>query len=70
MALKSDTAAEKAKDQLWRDFPGRSIFDFCNNIATFRTSRDIWLESVMPSKADTPRLLILSGSDRTAFDYG
>jgi hypothetical protein len=31
-ALKSDTAAEKSKDQLSRDFPGRSIFDFCNNI--------------------------------------
>ena len=32
VALKSDTAAEKSKDQLSRDFPGRSIFDFCNNI--------------------------------------
>src|SRR5215216_2335515 len=31
-ALKSDTAAEKPKDQLSRDFSGRSIFDFCNNI--------------------------------------
>ena len=30
VALKSDTAAEKSKDQLSRDFPGRSIFDFCN----------------------------------------
>ena len=29
------------------------------------SSRDVWLESVMRSKADTPRLLILSGSDRT-----
>ena len=32
VALKSDTAAEKSKDQLSRDFPGRSIFDFCNTI--------------------------------------
>jgi hypothetical protein len=32
VALKSDAAAEKSKDQLSRDFPGRSIFDFCNNI--------------------------------------
>ena len=32
VVLKSDTAAEKSKDQLSRDFPGRSIFDFCNNI--------------------------------------
>jgi hypothetical protein len=31
-ALKSDAAAGKSKDQLSRDFPGRSIFDFCNNI--------------------------------------
>ena len=29
-ALKSDAAAEKSKDQLSRDFWGRSIFDFCN----------------------------------------
>jgi hypothetical protein len=28
VALKSDAAAEKSKDQLSRDFPGRSIFDF------------------------------------------
>jgi hypothetical protein len=33
VALKSDTAAEKFKDQLSPDFPGRSIFDFCNNIS-------------------------------------
>jgi hypothetical protein len=30
VALKSDTATEKSKDQLSRDFSGRSIFDFCN----------------------------------------
>jgi hypothetical protein len=32
-ALKSDTVEEKSKDQLSRDFPDRSIFDFCSNIA-------------------------------------
>ena len=32
VALKSVTAAEESKDQLSRDFSGRSIFDFCNNI--------------------------------------
>src|SRR5882724_12192517 len=32
VALKSDTAAEKSKDELSREFPGRSIFDFCNSI--------------------------------------
>src|SRR5258705_13837157 len=37
VALKSDAAAEKSKDQLSRDFPGRSIFDFCNNICQKRT---------------------------------
>jgi hypothetical protein len=37
LALKSDAAAEKSKDQLSRDFPGRSIFDFCNNICHVRT---------------------------------
>ena len=30
VALKSNAAAEKSKDQLSRDFQGRSIFDFCN----------------------------------------
>jgi hypothetical protein len=38
VALKSDAAAEKSKDQLSRDFPGRSIFDFCNNIDQTQTS--------------------------------
>jgi hypothetical protein len=37
VALNSDAAAEKSKDQLSRDFPGRSIFDFCNNICQKRT---------------------------------
>src|SRR5258707_9011541 len=39
VALKSDTAAEESKDQLSRDFLGRSIFDFCNNIRQQETSR-------------------------------
>jgi hypothetical protein len=34
--LKSDAAAEKSKDHLWRDFLGCSIFDFCNNIGAKR----------------------------------
>jgi hypothetical protein len=38
VALKSEAAAEKSKDQLWRDFRGFSIFDFCNNIGTKRTA--------------------------------
>ena len=37
VALKSDAAAEKSKDQLSRDCPGRSIFDFCNNIRQKRS---------------------------------
>jgi hypothetical protein len=36
VALKSDAAAERYKDRLSRDFPGRSIFDFCNNIGAKR----------------------------------
>jgi hypothetical protein len=32
VALKSDAAAEKSKNQLSRDFYGCSIFDFCNTI--------------------------------------
>src|SRR5437764_10328200 len=34
--LKSNAAAEKPKDQLWRDFSGCSIFDFCNKICQKR----------------------------------
>jgi hypothetical protein len=37
VALKGDAAVEKSKDQLSRDFPRRSIFDFCNNIRHNRT---------------------------------
>src|SRR5258705_13949366 len=50
VALKSDAAAEKPKDQLSRDFLGCSIFDFCNNIGTFRTWRNVRLESVKSPK--------------------
>jgi hypothetical protein len=32
VALKSDAAAEKSKNQLSRDFWCCSIFDFCNTI--------------------------------------
>jgi hypothetical protein len=39
VALKSVTAAEESKDQLSRDFSGRSIFDFCNNICQKQTSQ-------------------------------
>jgi hypothetical protein len=37
VALKSDAAAEKPKDQLSRDFLGCSIFDFCNKICQQET---------------------------------
>jgi hypothetical protein len=50
--LKSDAAAEKPKDQLSRDFLGCSIFDFCNNIGTFRTSLPLGRESEMLPSAD------------------
>ena len=52
VALKSDTAAEDSKDQLSRDFLGRSIFGFCNNIGTFQTCRVGLTMSVDGGKAD------------------
>ena len=39
VALKSDATADKSKDQFWRYFPRRSIFDFCNNIPPQCTAR-------------------------------
>jgi hypothetical protein len=53
VALKGDAAAEKSKDQLSRDFPGRSIFDFCNNIGTKRTCRASLTMSGFEGRADT-----------------
>jgi hypothetical protein len=38
-ALQDIAAAESSKNQLLRDFRGRSIFDFYNKIGTFRTCR-------------------------------
>src|SRR6266576_3201815 len=52
VALKSDAAEEQSKDQLWRDLRGFSIFDFCNNICTFRTSRHFRYESALYARAD------------------
>ena len=40
-ALNSEAAAEKSKNQLSRDFYGRSIFDFCNSICQQETSRSL-----------------------------
>jgi hypothetical protein len=52
VTLKSDAAAEKSKDQLSRDFLGRSIFDFCNKIGTQRTNRVAEIMSVLTGGAD------------------
>jgi hypothetical protein len=52
VALKSDAAVEKSKDQLSRDFPRRSIFDFCNNIGTFETCRLRCAISALRGKAE------------------
>src|SRR6478672_11600142 len=52
VALKSDPAAEKAKDQLSRDFWGCSIFDFCNNIGTKRKCVHSRLMSVVGRRTD------------------
>lgn len=49
---------------------GRRSPERTSAVGTFRTSRDVWLESVMRFKADIPRLLILHGSGRTSSMYG
>jgi hypothetical protein len=36
-------SSRRSKDQLSRDFPGCSIFDFCNNIGTFRDFVAVYL---------------------------
>ena len=47
-------AARMSKNQLSRDFPGRSIFDFCNNIGTLRTSAAGATMAVRGGRADLP----------------
>src|SRR5258705_8056478 len=63
VALKSDAAAEKPKDQLSRDFLGCSIFDFCNNIGTSRTWRDVRLESAFRGRAEVALRAVRSVDD-------
>src|SRR6267378_4238483 len=50
IAMKSDAAAEKSKDQLWRDFQGCSIFDFCNSIDPKRTYRVSFIPNVVSDR--------------------
>src|ERR1700681_1854416 len=57
VAVKSDAAAEKSKDQLSRDFWGCSIFDFCNNIGTKRTSGDVRSMVAIGGKADVAQIV-------------
>jgi hypothetical protein len=47
VALKSDAAAEKPKDQASRDFLGCSIFDFCNK---FVPKPEVVLQAGLSSK--------------------
>src|SRR5258705_13129341 len=56
VALNSDAAAEKPKDQLSRDFLGCSIFDFCNNICQTRKSSLHSPRSAWPVAAHVPRI--------------
>jgi hypothetical protein len=60
VALKSDAAAGKSKDQLSRDFFGCSIFDFRNNIGTKRTWPNVRVESAM-------RTIVLQKSQNRAY---
>src|SRR3954466_10306525 len=48
---KSHGASEKSKVQLWRDFQGSSIFDFCNKICQKRThaAQQTAAHSITPS---------------------
>src|SRR5450631_4497090 len=53
--LTSDAAGEKPQDRLWRDFLGCSIFDFCKNIGTKRTSWHVRSMDAIGGKADVVR---------------
>jgi len=44
--------AESPKNRLLRGFRLRSIFDFCNKIGTFRTSRDVSRISAFRGKSE------------------
>src|SRR5271167_3071294 len=52
VALNGDLVAEKSKNRLSRDFYAPSIFDFCNNIGTFRTCRLSCPTSAFEGRAD------------------
>src|SRR6266446_3987637 len=52
LAPENLAAAAASKNRPSRDFRGRPIFDFCNNIGTFRTWRDVRLESAFGGKAE------------------
>jgi hypothetical protein len=60
VALKSDATAERSKDQFRSDFPGRSIFAFCNNIGHSATYRHAPL-----SAASVSATVILANEQRT-----
>jgi hypothetical protein len=70
VALKSNTAAQKSKDQLSRDFPGRSIFDFCNNIGPKQNTAEAFFMSANRGRRDagpcSPRPPLVTQSCRTS----
>src|SRR5260370_36006295 len=74
VALKSDAAAEKPKDQLSRDFLGCSIFDFCNKIGRGRMPRTHARYAVQQpvcrhSLNRPPRLVLSRRTSHTAIWY-
>jgi hypothetical protein len=59
--LQGLAAAEITDIRHSRDFRSPSIFDFFNNIGTFRKFRNVGLESGMRTKADVRRPLSIYG---------
>ena len=66
-ALKSDAAAERSKNQLLRDFSGRSIFDFCNNI---RPIADVSAPSQLWARNGSRQLYSITSSARASIAGG
>ena len=51
-ALQSIAVAESSKNQVWRDFWRRSIFDFFNSIGHHRTSTRAIVRSTLPPRTE------------------
>jgi hypothetical protein len=61
VALTSEAAAVRSRDQLSRDFLGCPIFDFCNNICQQRKSVDLSITSSADSSSTRLSALFAQG---------